>query len=222
MLPEVPWFVAVLFTLTTLYAVWLFKTVFKPDKVAWTVLFLWLITQAYLAYVGFYEINDTLPPRFALVLFPALLVVLYLVYIKGVNITDVEALHRVHTVRIPVEIVLWLLAGYQVLPELLTFEGRNFDIIAGLTAPLIILYGLRKQIIDRQRIILWNFIGLFLLGNIVVTAILSVESPLQQFGFETPNRAVLTFPYVWLPAFIVPLVLFAHLQSIKILVKNED
>lgn len=220
MIEELPEYVALLFTLTTLYAVWLFKKAFKPKQTTWLALFAWLAFQATLAYSGFYQDTNSLPPRFALALVPALFLVLYKVYIQSGTEASLESLHWIHTVRIPVEIVLWLLASYETIPKLMTFEGRNFDIIAGITAPLIIYYGLRNTIIDRQRILLWNFIGLFLLANIVVTAILSVPSPFQQLAFETPNRAVLTFPFIWLPSFIVPMVLFSHLMSIKQLMRK--
>ena len=220
MIEELPPFIAFLFTLTTLYAVWLFKKAFRPNQSTWLALFAWLAIQASLAYSGFYQDTTTLPPKFALAILPPFLFVLYLVYIKKGGGQSLENLHWIHTVRIPVEIVLWLLASYETIPKLMTFEGRNFDIIAGFTAPLIILYGLRKTIIDSQRVLLWNFIGLFLLANIVITAILSAPSPFQKLAFETPNVAVLTFPFVWLTSFIVPLVLFSHLMSIKQLMKK--
>ncbi|TAH22438.1 MAG: hypothetical protein EAZ08_00730 [Cytophagales bacterium] len=38
-------------------------------------------------------------------------------------------------VRIPVEIILFWLFVNKAIPELMTFEGRNLDIIAGITAP---------------------------------------------------------------------------------------
>ena len=69
-------------------------------------------------------------------------------------------------------------------------------------------------------ILLWNFIALVLLINIVVNAVLSAPFPFQQFAFDQPNIAVLYFPFVLLPAFIVPIVLFGHLVSIRQLVRK--
>ena len=96
----------------------------------------------------------------------------------------------------------------------MTFEGRNFDILAGITAPIIVWMAFRKNQINRPLLITWNLVSLLLLLNIVITAILSIATPIQQFGFEQPNRAVLYFPYIWLPAIIFPIVLFTHLASI--------
>jgi len=51
--------------------------------------------------------------------------------------------------------------------------------------------------------------------NALINEILSVPSRIQQFGFEQPNVAILYFPYAWLPALIVPMVIFTHLVPIR-------
>jgi hypothetical protein len=101
------------------------------------------------------------------------------------------------------------------MPELATFEGRNFDILSGLTAPFIWYYGFIKKKLKKGWLLAWNFICLGLLLNIVVHAVLSVPTPFQQLAFDQPAIAVLYYPFILLPAVIVPLVLFAHLVSIR-------
>jgi len=59
------------------------------------------------------------------------------------------------------------------------------------------------------------------LFNIVLTAILSAPLPIQQLAFEQPNIAVMYFPFVYLPGFIVPIVLFSHLVVISKLTRNN-
>jgi hypothetical protein len=126
-----------------------------------------------------------------------------------------------YIVRIPVEIVLFWLFVNKAVPELMTFQGLNFDIIAGITAPFIAYFGLTKLKLKRQTILTWNIICLGLLVNIVVSAIFSTPSPIQKFAFEQPNIAILNFPFSWLPTFIVPIVLFGHLSSIRQLIKTR-
>ncbi len=222
--PEIPSYVGILFILTTLLTVWLFKRALKPKPVVFLLLFIWLAAQGSIAWLGFHDDTMSLPPRFALVILPALLLIAALFISKQgrawIDALELENLHWVHVVRIPVEITLWLLFIANQIPELMTFEGRNLDIIAGLTAPIVIIYGLRKGILDNQRILLWNIIGIGLLLNIVIMAILSIESPFQQLAFNQPNKAVIQFPFVWLPAFIVPFVLFSHLASLRQLLKK--
>ena len=124
--------------------------------------------------------------------------------------------------RIPVELTLLWLFLYKAVPELMTFEGRNFDILSGLSAPIIYYFGFVKKQLSSKIILLWNFICLGLLFNIVIHAILSAPFYFQQFAFNQPNIALLYFPFVWLPACIVPLVLFSHLVSIRrILMMNK-
>ena len=65
-------------------------------------------------------------------------------------------------------------------------------------------------------------IALGLLLNIVFIAIFSAPFSFQKFAFEQPNIAVLFFPFSWLPAFIVPVVLFCHLASIRQLIKHRN
>jgi hypothetical protein len=134
---------------------------------------------------------------------------------KWTKSLDFKTLTLVHVVRIPVELVLYWLFLHKAVPELMTFSGRNFDILAGITAPFVYYFGFLKNMIHRKGILLWNIICLLLLLNIVVNAILSAPTPFQQFAFGQPNIAILHFPYIWLPTVVVPIVLFSHLVAIR-------
>jgi hypothetical protein len=97
----------------------------------------------------------------------------------------------------------------------MTFTGRNFDILAGLSAPIVAYFVFTKKLWTTKVILVWNFISLGLLINIVINALLSAPSPFQQFAFNQPNIAILYFPFSWLPTFIVPVVLFCQIASIR-------
>jgi hypothetical protein len=97
----------------------------------------------------------------------------------------------------------------------MTFEGGNLDILAGLTAPLVAYLGYHKKTLSIRVLLGWNFICIGLLFNIVVRAVLSAPFSFQKFAFDQPNLAVFYFPFIWLPGFIVPAVLFSHLISIR-------
>ncbi|SDX44562.1 hypothetical protein [Hymenobacter psychrophilus] len=178
----------------------------------------WLLNQAVMAYTGFYTITDTLPPRFALAIGPPLLALLALLATaRGRRFLDElppDRLTLLHVVRIPVELVLWALYYYQAVPGLMTFEGRNWDILMGLTAPLVYYLAFRRRWLGPGGLVVWNVVGLLLLGNIVRLGLLSAPGPFQQFSFEQPNMALMYFPYVWLPAFVVPVVLLAHVAAL--------
>lgn len=116
-------------------------------------------------------------------------------------------------VRLPIEIILLQLFIYRMVPELMIFEGINFDIIMGITAPIMGLLLWRNKL-SKKVLLAWNVFGLLLITIILVVGILSAELPFQQFGFDQPNRAVTYFPFVLLPALIVPLVIWTYISDI--------
>src|SRR4029078_4529517 len=109
----------------------------------------------------------------------------------------------------------------KLVPSLMTFEGRNLDILSGITAPLVYYFGFVRKQMGRSLILIWNFICLALLLNIVITAILSAPFRFQKLAFDQPNIAILYFPFIWLASFIVPVVLLAHLTAIRKLIKEK-
>jgi hypothetical protein len=227
MIPNLPMYVNIVFILTTLLTIFFFYKATNNSKATLVILFAWILIQAILGLSGFYTITNTFPPRFVLLALPAILFIIGLfvtakgrVYIDGL---DTKTLTLLHVVRIPVELCLYWLFIHKSIPQLMTFEGRNFDIIAGLTAPLIFYFGYVKNSLSKTVLLLWNFICLGLLLNIVINAVLSAPSNFQQFAFEQPNTAILYFPFVWLPCCVVPLVLLSHLVCIrKLLFKKTD
>lgn len=234
MLPAFPWYITLLFLISVLLSLYfLFKGLQQSAQISGNTVLVkaigliavWLALQSALGYIGFYRHYNSVPPRFLLAVLPPLLVILFLflykptlVFIKNIPLTTLTWLH---TVRILVEIVLYYCFLHSVVPQIMTFGGRNFDIIAGLTAPLVAYFGAQKGILQKRQILLWNLICLGFLLNIVITAVLSAPFPFQQFGFAQPNIAVFYFPFILLPAFVVPLVLFAHLAAIAKLREPE-
>lgn len=126
-----------------------------------------------------------------------------------------------HIVRIPVELVLFYLCEAKTVPMLMTFEGRNFDILSGISAPIIFYLAFHLKILGPRWLILWNFICLGLLLNIVINAVLSAPFQFQRFAFDQPNIAVLYFPFNWLPSVIVPIVLLSHLVVLRQLTQHK-
>lgn len=214
-----PTYILLVFYLTTLLTIYFFRRSCPDSKIALMTILLWTIVQGKIGSTGFYTVTGTLPPRFILLIFPPILLMCFLFFTrkgkKFIDGLDLKALTLIHIVRIPVEFVLFWLYQQGKVPQIMTFEGRNFDILSGLTAPLIYYFGFIKNKLSRKLILGWNIICLGLLLNIMAHAILSAPSPFQQFAFDQPNIAVLYHPFIWLPCLIVPLVLFAHLVSIR-------
>lgn len=219
-------YIGIIFMLTTFLTVFLFYKATGRSKVTLAILLAWLLLQSFVGLSGFYTVTDTIPPRFLLLVLPPLLSILILfVTAKGrkyMDMLDLKTLTLLHIIRIPVELVLYGLFLHKTIPELMTFEGRNFDIVSGLTAPFIFYFGFVRKQISNKLILVWNFICLGLLMNIVINAVFSAPFPFQQFAFDQPNIAVLYFPFVWLPCCVVPLVLFSHLVAIRKLLNSGN
>jgi hypothetical protein len=217
-------FSSIFFVLTLLLSIWMFwKASGKSPKILPAVL-IWLLWQGILGLTGFYQhTNKVLPPLLLLLVPPVLFILILFVTKWGRHFIDLlnpGILTLLHIVRIPVEIILYMLFLNKQVPEIMTFAGGNDDIISGLTAPVIYYLGFVKKSISKGFLLGWNFICLTLLMNIVARAILSASAPFQQITFDQPNIAIFQFPYIWLPSFIVPLVLFSHLINIRFLIRT--
>ncbi len=222
-----PTYIGIIFSLTTLFTAYLFAKASPKPKLVLSIIMLWLLVQAVISRTGlYYEHTRQMPPPFVLATFPCALTIIFLfVTRKGrrfIDGMDLKMLTILHIVRILVEIVLLWLFLHKVVPQVMTFEGRNFDILAGISAPVIYYIAFRAGRTHKKLLLIWNVIGILLLLNIVSIAVLSAPFPIQQLGFEQPNIAVLYFPFIWLPACVVPLVLFSHLASIRQLLKRKD
>jgi hypothetical protein len=218
-----PIYISIVFVLTALLTLLLLYKAGSDSKPLIVIALLWLSLQAVAGLMGFYTITKGTPPRFALLLVPPVVfIVMLFLTKKGRAFTDgfdAKTLTLLHVVRIPVELTLYWLFLHKAVPQIMTFEGRNFDILCGLTAPVIYYFGYVKNVLGRKVLLGWNIICLLLLANIVVTAVLSAPFPSQKLAFDQPNIAMLYFPFVWLPCFVVPAVLFAHLVAVRRLVK---
>jgi hypothetical protein len=225
MIENLPGYISIVFILTTFLTIgFLFyairQTVFDTTA-AKTVIFLvnfWIFFQGVFALGGFYQQTRSAPPRLAaFAIAPAVLLIIALFVFARKSFIEplpLAVLTLLHVARVPVEIVLHWLYQNKTIPQTMTYEGWNFDILSGLTAPIVFWLAFRGGRINRPLLIVWNILALLLLANIVVIAVRYVDSPFNNVAFEQQNRAVLYFPFVWLPAIVVPVVLFAHLASL--------
>ncbi|MBA4197582.1 MAG: hypothetical protein C0459_08520 [Chitinophaga sp.] len=223
-MPTIPLALSIAFIATTLITVLLFYKATANNKTILIVILAWLAIQSIPALKGFYANTEAAPPRFLLAVAPAVVAVLLVSLFSSavfINTINLQRLTLLHIIRIPVELVLLYLFHYKAIPQIMTFEGRNWDILSGITAPIVYYFVFIKRILSSKWLLWWNVVGLLLLLNIVSIALLSAPFRFQQLGFEQPNVAVLYFPFIWLPCCVVPIVLFSHLVAIKKLTKQS-
>ncbi len=181
-------------------------------------IFFWLAIISCMAYLGFFEDFSSWPPRVIFVLAPPMLLSVGLLFSPFFRLLlrtiPPSWLVHIQAFRILMELFLWM--GYKggYVPAQMTFEWLNFDIIAGLTAPLagLVFFGQRR--FRKPEAILWNVSGMILLFNILIIAILSTPSPWRVFHNEPANTFVATFPFILIPGFIVPFAFSMHLFSL--------
>jgi hypothetical protein len=222
---QLPFYIPALFILTSFVTIYIFYLASGKNRLILISVFSWMIIQSVLAATGFFTVTNTLPPRFLLlVLIPFVTIVSLFSTARGRQFLDgfnLASLTILHSVRMAVELVLFWLFLYKAMPQLMTIEGRNFDLFSGITAPFVYYFGFVRKKLPARALIAWNFICLLILLFTVSNAILSAPTPFQQFGFDQPAVAVLYFPFVWLPGVIVPMVILSHLITIRGLLAEE-
>jgi hypothetical protein len=118
--------------------------------------------------------------------------------------------------RLVVELFLHALWLEGQLPQVLTCHGANFDILIGISAPVIAWLIASRRISD-QLALTWQIAGIAFLANGAIRAVLPSPGPFKLLTTEVPNMAIGTFPFTFIPGRMVPLALVLHVLSIRAL-----
>lgn len=211
---NLPVYIPMVFGITVLAALLLFYKAAGNSRRFLLLALAWIVLQTILGLEGFYLVQGG-PPRFALLAMPPVLLgIIYFstragkAFLSGL---DPKLLLVIHMLRIVVEVVLYWLFVNHAVPKAMTFEGRNFDILSGLTAVLIYYFGYIKKTLSRTVMITWNVVCIGLLLNVVS---MGVSTALKFTGSISNDLAIMHFPFVLLPGFLVPLVLFSNVALI--------
>jgi hypothetical protein len=210
-MPTIPVYIPLLFGACTLAAVLMLWRAANQSRTLLLVAAGWIALQIF--------IPLPLPLR---ALPPTLAIIVVLASKKGrdfVSSLDLPTLTLLSLLRIVVEFVLYQLSRFHAVPGLMTFEGRNFDILSGLSAPIIYYFAFVRHRMPARWLIVWNLACIILLFNAVYYGVLSAPGPQQRISFDQPNIAVLHFPFFLLPGALVPIVLFSNAASIVKLLK---
>jgi len=173
----------------------------------------WLLLTALLAVSGVLQRFDRTPPPFAgLVL--AVTVIGIVVPLSPLGSLLVRglplwALIGSQVFRFPLELVMHQAYLEGVMPVQMSYSGRNFDIVTGITAGLLGLW-LARRPVPRWIVAGWNLLGFALLVNVVTVAIVSTPA-FGWFGGDRFSTFVTYFPFVWLPAALVLAALMGHI-----------
>ncbi len=218
--------VALLYSALIMGALWANNRV-EPGK-QWPVRLLRFFVGGFLLLVGVLALDrqfadtEALPPPIAYAIVPAFCGMLFLAFhpltLRWVREIPQRWLIGLQTFRLVIEVQLYGLYLAGLLPRAMTFEGQNFDILIGLSAPFIAWYVHRShtQRHGQPRLVAaWNAIGLILLTNVVVRGLLSMPTKFQVFTDPPGNIGMVYFPWIWIPTFIVPFAYLLHILSLR-------
>jgi len=186
---------------------------------------LWVLLIEILALKGVWSDFSQLPPRMLIVFVIPLLTTIYLLnsktFTRVLQAVPVPLFFYLQSFRILVELLLWYSYRHQLVPVQITLEGSNYDLITGITAPVM---GWLMQRYPRMVVlgVCWNLAGLALLANVVITAFLSLPTPFRHFMNEPSTAILVRFPFVILPGLLVPLAYTLHCFSLKQLIGNRQ
>jgi hypothetical protein len=179
------------------------------------ILLAYLAIPSALARLGMLNRYDPLPaPALLLLLGLTLLTVAIVFSPLGARLATAVPLGAVVSLqafRIAVELLLHRLYIEGAVPIQMTYSGRNFDVLSGITGLLLGLWLLSGRRTPAGLVLAWNLLGLALLVNIVGIAILSTPVSFRRFAEGPPNLLPSTFPFVWLPSFLVQVAFGSHL-----------
>jgi hypothetical protein len=172
----------------------------------------WLAVTGVVAATGVLRKTDATPPPFAVLVLAVTLIGLAVplsrigaLLVAGLPLS---VLVGFQAFRLPLELLLHQAYREGVLPVQMTYSGRNFDVLTGITAVFLGAW-LAAGRVPRWVIAAWNLAGFALLVNIVAIAILS--TPLfAAFGPEHVTNLVTYPPFVWLPTVLVLAAFMGH------------
>lgn len=177
----------------------------------------WLVYVSVISVTGIFTAT-TFPPRIPLLLVaPAFLFFIYFFTKKKFKPIIENTLHSwpvyFQSFRIIVELLTWWQFINGILPQSVTFEGNNFDILIGLTAPLIAFFTFARPRIGKVPFIIWNIAGLAALC-IVVGILMKHSYFMDNANLSILGRGFGDFPYTFLAGLFMPLAVFMHIFSL--------
>jgi hypothetical protein len=182
----------------------------------------WVALAIVLARAGFWETSpdDALPPPPTIafgIAVPTILGSLLLrsrTFKRWISHVPLHLLVGVQIYRVIG--VLFLIAYAQDdMPAQFALPAGIGDILVGLTAVIVAVVLLKHgEQRARPTVLAWCAFGILDLVVAVATGLLTAPSPIQQLALDAPNAAIVSYPFVLTPTFVVPVSIMLHLYVI--------
>jgi hypothetical protein len=174
----------------------------------------WLIVTGTLGALGVVK-HQGPPPGLLLVVAPVIPLMIMIVRSNWAtslaNSVPLAALLGIQIFRLPLELVLHSLWRDGRLPQEMTYSGANFDIVMGISAPMVAWLAATKRL-PRPALIAWNVAGIFMVINVASRGIINAVR-LDSTALE--HLAISQFPYTFIPSLMVPVAIALHVLSLR-------
>jgi hypothetical protein len=223
-MPPIPIDIAIGFTLLPLVVLATFSILLvRHSKSLWWIVAVmggWTMLTGIMAYVGVFANFASFPPWIPILVVIQLAFVAWLGWFSSWSGVLAEIpqviIVGLQCFRIPVELLLATLGSRKLLAIEMTYYGRNFDVLEGITAVILAIWLKRSgEQPLRQVVLLWNLLGLSLVTVVLVHGLFSVPYPSQLLHLSVPTFIIAYFPTVWLLTVLVPMAYLLHLVSIR-------
>lgn len=198
---------------------------FKPEKAIKKKRFLVIGLIAHQLYIflvaasGFTQ-SFSFPPRFALtMILPAFIFTGIFVYKNRnadwiLNIAP-SKLFFFQSFRVLVELIFVFSVAGGILHKEASIEGYNYDMIYAFTVLGIGYFAFVKKTFSLKVVLAWNYLGLLVLATVIFVFMTTIYKP-ELYGATEPlmPMAALTYPYVLVAGFLMPIAVFVHVLSI--------
>lgn len=202
-----------------LMLIYLLKNGLNPQKTIRSYLIICIFWLGYLMIIeqsGVLE-NFGFPPRIPLLIVVPILIIILVLTGSGAfqPILKQTSLHLpvfLQSFRIVVELLIYGAFLEGIFPQRATFEGLNYDILVGISAPIIGFLILRKRI-GLGGLLLWNIAAILILSLTVYSFIYSYY--FTDYLLKNESIEFVEFPYLLLASILLPVAVFLHVFSIR-------
>lgn len=176
--------------------------------------YIYLVTSS-----GFIQ-DFSFPPRFALTLIlPVFVFTGIFVYRNRnaewlINIPP-SKLFFFQSFRVFVELIFVFTVAAGLLHKEASIEGYNMDMVYAFTVLIVWYFAFVKKSISLKAVLVWNYVGLLVLASIIFVFMSTIYRP-ELYGATEPLMPMegLTYPYVLVAGFLMPIAVFVHVLSI--------
>lgn len=181
-----------------------------------------ILSAVWLAYVFLLSqsgllLSFSLPPKIPLfIVAPAVVAITIITGTKGfrhlLESTPVSLPIYLQSFRIVVELLIYGAFLNGVFPQKATFEGLNFDILVGLSAPVAGYLYQRRRLSD-MGLLVWNVVSLIILSVTVYSFISTYY--FTDYVRTVGNTNFVQMPYLLLASVLLPVAVFLHIFSLR-------